>query len=141
MRRFFILVLVVVLSFGAGYGIVFLEKRQVEQSAETTRQHLQAELADARARAQIASVTNQLGLLLIEVEHQNFGNAKELATKFFDDLSDVSRSVPAGPTRDRLSNVLKRRDEITADLAMLKPETAAKVQGMYTEMVSIVPSE
>jgi len=140
MRRFFIISGLVVLSFLLGYGIVFLEKRQSEQSAEAVRQQLQAELADARAKFQVASVTNQLGIILIEVGRNNFGNAKELSTRFFDDLNELSHSAPAAPTRARLSQVLSRRDEIISDLAMLKPETAAKLQAIYMEMASIAPA-
>jgi hypothetical protein len=102
---------------------------------------LEADLTDAQERFRIASVANQLGVILIEVERNNFGNAKELATKAFDDLSDLSRSVRDGPTRDRLSEVLKRRDEITTDLATLNAGAAAKLQSLYVELVSAAPSE
>jgi hypothetical protein len=141
MKRFFIIAGIVILSFLLGYGIVFLEKRQVEQSAEATQQQLQAELADSRAKLQVASVTNQLGVILIEVDRNNFGNAKELSTRFFDNLTDLSRSVPDPGMRDRLSQVLSRRDEIITDLAMLKPEVSAKLQGIYVEMASLAPAE
>lgn len=141
MRRFFIIAGSVLLSFLLGYGIVFLEKQQVEQSAEATQQQLQAELADARARFQVARVTNQLGLILIEVNRNNFGNAKELSTKFFDDLNEISRSVPDAAMRDRLSQVLSRRDEIITDLATLKPETATKLQGIYMDLASVAPAD
>ena len=51
-----------------------------------------------------------------------------------------ARSAPDAPTRERLSQVLGRRDEIISDLAMLKPETAAKLQGIYMELASVAPS-
>ena len=35
---------------------------------------------------------------------------------------------------ERLSRVLSRRDEIISDLAMLKPETTAKLQSIYMEL-------
>jgi hypothetical protein len=141
MQRFLIVVGLVILSFLLGYGIVYIEKRQIERSAETARAQLEADLTDAQERFRIASVANQLGVILIEVERNNFGNAKELATKAFDDLSDLSRSVRDDPTRDRLSEVLKRRDEITTDLATLNAGAAAKLQSLYVELVSAAPSE
>jgi len=140
MRRFFIMAGSVVLSFLLGYGIVFLEKRQVERSADTDRQVLQTELAHTRAKFQVASVTNQLGIILIEVDRNNFGNAMELATKFFDDLNELSRSAPDAAMRGQLSQVLRRRDEIITDLAMLKPEVSAKLQGIYTELAAVSPA-
>lgn len=141
MRRFFIISGSVVVSFLLGYGIVFLEKRQLEQSAEAARQQLQAALDRAEERAQIGSVANQLGVILIEVEQNNYGNAQERATRFFDDLNELSRSARDASTREQLSQVLRRRDEITTDLATLNPETQAKLQAVYTHLVSVVPAD
>ena len=141
MRRFFIISGSVVVSFLLGYGIVFLEKRQLEQSAEAARQQLQAALDSAEERAQIGSVANQLGVILIEVEQNNYGNAQERATRFFDDLNELSRSARDASTRERLSQVVRRRDEITTDLATLNTDTKAKLQAIYTHLVSVVPAE
>ena len=141
MRRLLLIAGSVVLSFLLGYGIVYLEKREVEQTAETDRQVLRTQLSATEAKFQIASVTNQLGVVLIAVNRNNFGNASELATRFFDDLTDLSHSMPDTPERDRLTQVLQRRDEIIADLAMLKPETASKLQSIYLELVSATPVE
>ena len=141
MRRFSLIAGSVVLSFLLGYGIAYLDKREAERTAETDRQVLRTQLAATDAKYQVASVTNQLGIILIEVNRANFGNAKELATRFFDDLTDLSRSVPDAGTRDRLMKVLRRRDEIVSDLAMLKPETAAKLQTIYMEMAAATPVE
>jgi hypothetical protein len=141
MRRFFIILGAVALSFLVGYGIVYVEKRQVEQAAQATEERLQAELAEARANFRIAAVTNQLGIILIEVNRQNFGNAKQLATNFFDDLGELSRSVSDVSARQRLSQVLARRDEIITDLVTLKPETAAKLQSIYLELATMSPSD
>ncbi len=141
MRRFFIISGSVVVSFLLGYGIVFLEKRQLEQSSEATRQQLQAALDDAEDRARIGSVANQLGVILIEVERNNYGNAQELATQFFDDLNELSRSAHDASTRERLSQVVRRRDEITTDLATLNAETKTKLQAIYTHLVSVASAE
>ena len=141
MRRFSLIAGSVVLSFLLGYGIVYLEKREVERTAETDRQMLRTQLASTEAKYQVARVTNQLGIILIEVNRANFGNAKELSTRFFDDLTDLSRSVPDAATRERLMKVLRRRDEIVSDLAMLKPETATKLQTIYMELASPTPVE
>ncbi|HEY7679971.1 MAG TPA: hypothetical protein VIC04_05580, partial [Terriglobia bacterium] len=62
MQRFLIVVGLVILSFLLGYGIVYIEKRQIERSAETARAQLEADLTDAQERFRIASVANQLGV-------------------------------------------------------------------------------
>lgn len=85
----------------------------------------------------LATLQNELGMILVEVEQNNFGSAKERSTRFFDDLRQILASTQDESVKLRLGAVLNRRDEVTSDLTMLNPETAAKLRGLYIELLPI----
>ena len=122
-------------AFGAGYGWMYFQHRSYRQSAEEAQRQLEAKLAEANTQLRLARLQGQLGLVLVEVERSNFGNAKDIAAKFFDELRAAADAAQEDSLRKRLQAALQRRDEVTAALAALKPESADMVRRMFADLM------
>jgi hypothetical protein len=88
--------------------------------------------ADLESRLRVAHLRNQLADLIFEVQDQNFGRAREVATNFFGDLGEAASLTPDAAVQQQLEKILTRRDELTADLASLSPQSAVKFREIYS---------
>jgi hypothetical protein len=119
-----------VVAFGLGFGWMYLRHRSFRESAEATQQRLETterELRLARLQLQLASV-------LMEVERKNFGNARDVSSKFFDELRSVAGSAQSPDQKSRLDAVLGKRDEVTAAITEMKPETPDLLRRLYNDL-------
>lgn len=107
---------------------------EAQTSLETQVETLQGRVSDLEQQLRISRLRNQLGTLIFEVQNQNFGRARELSTSFFNDVADAATGVEDTQLRSQLEEILQRRDELTADLTALSPDSAKKLQGIYTSL-------
>lgn len=133
MKRLMIVVAVVALIFLAGSAWMYWTNRGPQQAAEQERLNLQAQLRDTQDRLRAADLEGQLGLLLIDVEQNNFGEAQQSSTKLFDGVRAALTTAENETVRHRLEALLQHRDEVTASLTALKPGTADVLRGLYVE--------
>lgn len=113
-----------------GAGAVAFQYWQLDQrvaAAET-----QAKVLDEQLR--LAHLRNQMADLIFQVQDQNFGRARELATNFFGDLGEAASLAEDAARKQQLEKILSRRDELTADLASLSPQSAAKFREIYAHL-------
>ena len=133
MKRVLVTVVLMAVAFLAAYVPMQWKNYDLQQQDAKSRQELSAQLAAAEDSLRMAKLQNQLGLLLIDVEQTNFGEAKQSSTQFFDQLREALSSVQSEAARARLEAALKRRDQITADLSVMKPGLAETLQQFYLE--------
>lgn len=124
-----------VVAFLAGYWPMQSKVTVVQQEADRTRQQLETRVAETQERLRVAQLQNQLGLLLLEVEQNNFGKAREISTVFFDEVRSALFASKNTAIRSRLESALKRRDQVTADLTMAKPGSAETLRQFYAEFL------
>ncbi len=123
-RKTSLLIVAVLLlaAFLGGYVPQSLKNREL-----TTR------MQQTQERLRLATLQNDLGMILVEVEQNNFGAAKERSTGFFDDLRQTIAATRDDGRKQRLTGLLNHRDEVTSDLTSLNAETAAKLRSLYLE--------
>jgi type II secretory pathway pseudopilin PulG len=124
-----IIVILLLAAFLGGFIPMYLKNQELAEQVKAAQSNLEA----AQDQLRSALLQNALGLMLVEVEQNNFGLAQERSTRFFDDLRQAMATVRDDKTRARWASFLKRRDEITADLTALNPETPAKLRTLYLE--------
>jgi hypothetical protein len=122
MRRTAVIAAVVVSAFTAGYAAGFWAEHRrriiLEDTHTLTRTQMQLQNADARVRG--AAV---LGLLLTvedSITAQNYGLARQYATRFFE-AARAEQSTPVDTLRDPINAILSQRDHIIAGLAVGNP--------------------
>jgi hypothetical protein len=116
-----------------GAGPVAYQYWQLDQRvtvAETRSNVLDEQLRLARLR-------NQLAGIIFQIQDQNFGRARELATNFFGDLGEAASLAEVPPVKEQLEKILSRRDELTGDLASLSPQSVAKFREIYAQFAQL----
>ncbi len=121
--------IVLAAAYLAGFVPSYLENRRLTAKVGD----LQARLAQVSGQLQISTLRNQLGMILIEVEQNNFGTAREKSSHFFDGLRQVMPDQTDPQVRERLEAMLARRDEMTSDLTSLNSESPAKIRKLFVE--------
>ena len=132
MKRFLIGLAAILFLFPLGYWPLY----QREQAAVKSTEELRARLTELDERLRVASLQSRLGLILIDVEHGNFGKAAERSTKFFDDVRGALMASRSGSVRKSLETILSHRDEVTANLTGLKPGSADVLRRAYEEFAA-----
>jgi hypothetical protein len=98
---------------------------------------LKSELRSSEDRLRLLTMQSELGKATIEVQQNNFGNAQESMTAFFNMIRDSLSEMPEGSARKQLSAVMNRRDEIMSDLISLRPEVLVKLRAIYRDLVAV----
>jgi hypothetical protein len=130
-----IIAVLLLVAFLGGFIPTYLDNRELTAQVKDS----QARLDEVQDRLRVAALQNDLGLILVQVEQNNFGLAKEHSTRLFDELRQAAATVRDGKLREQLTAVLNRRDEITTDLTALSPETAAKLRTLYLAFPQSTP--
>lgn len=133
--KLLVAVLILVAVYLAGALPAYLENRRLTAKVSD----LQTRLNQAGGQLQVAALRNQLGMILIEVEQNNFGLAKERSSHFFDGLRRIIPDQTDPQLRERLAELLARRDEITSDLTSLNSETPVKIRKLFAEFPQVAP--
>jgi hypothetical protein len=97
-------------------------ERQRRIALEGERQALRHQLDEAQARVRLCSLLGQLQSLMQAVSAQNYGQARELSSRFFDDArAEADRTSEPAFARS-LEAALELRDAVTAALAQADPK-------------------
>jgi hypothetical protein len=113
-------VAVVVLSAFA-YLIGLLPERQRRLGLEREVAALQSRVAEAEATGRICGLYTRLEGLIDVVGRQNYGQASESATAFFDAVRAESERTDQPAFREALLSVLGTRDSVTGSLTRADP--------------------
>ena len=120
MRAKFILGVLIVAAVAGAYLAGWWSERSLLIAAEAEADVLRAELAAADARVRVGSLLGRALTLKETTINQNYGEALELSSTFFDAV--LAESVITDPGfQDGLTQALDRRDVVTAALARGEP--------------------
>ena len=90
-------------------------------AAEADAEALRAELKAAEARLQTTALLGRALALKETAAAQNYGQALELSSTFFDDVRREASATTDVALRDGLRQVLSKRDVVTTALAKGEP--------------------
>jgi len=131
-KRILVETLLILGAFVAGYVPGQWLAQETRLSCDETKERLQSRLREVETDFQMVSLHAELGTILVEVEENNFGKARERSTRFFDRLRETIAGVQDPVCADKLRALLKHRDEVNADLVALSPAAAAKLRQLYS---------
>ena len=130
MRRSLIIAAVAVVLVAGAYLAGYWPERTARVAAETEAGDLRTRLAAADARVRAGGLLGQALTLKEAVMLQNYGQALEMASSFFDAVAtEADRSEDSG-MRDALTDVLAQRDGVTAALAKADPSVLDTLHAM-----------
>lgn len=134
MKKVLIVLLALVVSFLAGYVPQYFELQEMEQQCTEAEERYQELLADEREQNRVLQLHSELGMLLLEAQQSNFGNARERSTKLFNAVRDAVPATSDPKLKGALTNIMQQRDEITSGLTAASPEAVARIRGLYHEL-------
>lgn len=87
-------------------------------------------MAQAEARVRAAELLGRVLTLREAVVRQNYGQALELSSAFFDAVRAEAGATPEAALREALTGVLASRDQLTAALAQSHPGVLDALHGI-----------
>lgn len=135
MRKVLSVLIIVLVAYLAGYLPMKARIAALQQEAEAVRRQLETRLATTEENLRLARLQVRLGLLLVEVEQNNLGKARDISTQFFDEVRSELHTSKDAVVRAKLESALKRRDQVTGDLAAAKPGTAELLRLFLAEFL------
>jgi len=121
---------VLAVAYFAGYW----PERQQRLVAEADADQLRSDLEAASAKLLVGNLLGRALTLKEVAASQNYAQARDLSSSFFDDVRAESTAVADGALRDRLSQVLLRRDAVTAALAKGDPLVADALRDIELQL-------
>jgi len=114
-------VIAVVVLIAGAYAAGLVPERRLRTAAEQEAAGLREQLTAAEARVRMGQLLGQALTVREVVVRQNYGQAQDLASVFFDDVRREASATPVEEFRAVLEAVLSRRDGVTASLAKADP--------------------
>lgn len=117
MQKGFVVAIIGLVAVVAAYFAGYLPEHEARAQAEAQVQALEAKVSAAQARVRTGELLGQALTLREMALRQDYGQALELSSSFFDAVRGEAASSPDPALRDGLSEVLAKRDAVTAALA------------------------
>lgn len=118
----------VLLLIGFAYLIGLLPQRQRRLELEREVASLQSRLADARATGRVRGLYTRVQGLIDVVAQQNYGQAAEASTAFFDEVRAEADRTNEPAIREMLPSVLATRDSVTGALTKADPASLEELR-------------
>ena len=104
------------------------------RSAQERNTRLQRDL-------KLSDLQRHLGMASYEANRNNFANAAQQSTEFFNGLRDIINNIDDATLKQNLEKVLARRDEITTNLAQADPAVKEKLAQSYADFFQITAAQ
>jgi hypothetical protein len=134
MKRFLVILCLMVASFLAGYLPLMTTNRALTQTQAQNAADYERNLSDLKEQLTVSALQGQLGLVLLELGQDNFGQARALATPFFDGAAALAFTHRDAEAVDVFRRIGDQRDGITLGLASPIPEIRQRLDDLYLEL-------
>jgi hypothetical protein len=101
----------------------------------------QERTARLEQKLKLADLHSLLGMTSYEVNRNNFANAAQMSTDFFNRLTEMLDTATDEPLKQKLQPLSTRRDEITTNLAQADPAAKEKLAQMYADLFQITTTQ
>ncbi|MCI0486150.1 MAG: hypothetical protein L0229_06070, partial [Blastocatellia bacterium] len=94
--------------------------------------------AELEKKLKMAELRSQLGMASYEANRNNYANASEFSTNFFNGLRAAIDSAEDDEVKKKLQAMMALRDEITTNLAQADPVVKEKLARMYADFYRLL---
>jgi hypothetical protein len=121
---------ILIVVFLVGYVPGYLDASSAKQ------QNVQLE-----NRLNLTGLLNKLGMASFEVNRNNYANAAQYSTEFFNGLRETTNGTADNGLKQKLQSILDRRDEITGKLAEGNPSVKETLAQMYSDVFGLIKDQ
>jgi hypothetical protein len=131
MRRKFVLWFVLLIGgFLTGFILQYARLQRVQQElAASTKQ-----LGSCQSSEQLSQFRDTATKLYLETVQKNYGKAGDYSREFFDQAQRIVNSTEDPALRSLLGDILKARDQITAELAKGDAAALSEIQPVLSKL-------
>ena len=115
--------LILLATFLIGFVPQYMDKVRLRNELRTSGEQVMALGLDVR----MAELRDLCGMMLLEVQGQNYGLAREFSTQYFEKVREVAEDVP-DPRGQSLRELLTGRDSLNALLAQTDAASSSEIQ-------------
>ncbi|RPI23825.1 MAG: hypothetical protein EHM61_18775 [Acidobacteria bacterium] len=124
----FVIILVAV-AFLSGLLIGYWEVRDARQSLEIAEQQRDS----LRLQGQLSRIRDLAALMYVETSRRNYGLGSEYADRYFKEVERLGKSGVPDPIRSSMTELMGRREAVTASLARAEPGATQQVQALFLD--------
>lgn len=117
MRYFFIVIVLMALSFGGGFWWEHTRSESVKSKLDSAN----AQLAKANDDVRLCRLQDELLTLVEDTANKNYGEAATASTQFFNQLSAEIDQTNQPAVKSTMQSILAQRDSATAEIAKADP--------------------
>ena len=101
----------------------------------------QSRLAAAERKIRMTDLLGQIGMSSYEANRNNFANASQFSTDFFNGLMKLIEETTDEETKKKLQTMLALRDEIITNLAQADQTVKPKLAQMYADFYQLTQTK
>lgn len=128
--KLFVGAVVLIAVFSLGYIPSCISNRAAMERSERLEQKLK-----------LADLHSLLGMTSYEANRNNYANAAQMSTDFFNRLTEMLDTATDKSLKQKLQPISARRDEITTNLAQTDPGVKEKLAQMYSDLFQITTTQ
>ena len=131
MRRKLALWFVLLLAgFLAGFILQYARLQRAQQELSTSTK----QLGSCQSSDQLSQFRDTATKMYLETVEKNYGKAGEYSKEFFDQAQQIVNSTEDPALRNLLGDILKTRDQITAELAKGDAAALSEIQPVLSKL-------
>ena len=121
-KKIMVVAVLLIVAFSAGFLPQYAKGKRLER-----------ELGEARQENGRAQLRDLAGLAYLQASQKDYGLAGGTSARFFDRTREVANQTPDSSGRKPLEDLLKLRDQITAELARGDPGVVNDLQTLLVK--------
>jgi hypothetical protein len=133
-KNFLLAAGVLIAVFVAGYLVGYLPSRMSASKVTEQNSQLQQNLALTEKRLRLAELRGQMGIMSYEANRNNYAEASKFSTEFFNGLRETLNDTNDEVLKQKLSEIVARRDEITTNMAQADSSVKEKLAQMFADL-------
>jgi hypothetical protein len=130
LRKFILWLVLLIAGFLTGFILQYARLQRVQQELSASTK----QLGSCESSEQLSQFRDTATKMYLEAVQKNYGKAGDYSKEFFDQAQRILSSTEDSAFRSLLGDILKARDQITAELAKGDAAALSEIQPVLSKL-------
>jgi hypothetical protein len=130
LRKFILWLVLLIAGFLTGFILQYARLQRVQQELSASTK----QLGSCESSEQLSQFRDTATKMYLETVQKNYGKAGDYSKEFFDQAQRIVSSTEDSAFRSLLGDILKARDQITAELAKGDAAALSEIQPVLSRL-------
>jgi hypothetical protein len=130
LRKFILWLVLLIAGFLTGFILQYARLQRVQQELSASTK----QLGSCESSEQLSQFRDTATKMYLETVQKNYGKAGDYSKEFFDQAQRILSSTEDSAFRSLLGDILKARDQITAELAKGDAAALSEIQPVLSKL-------